>query len=187
MYKAGELKKGLKLEIDGEPYTIIGFEFSKPGKGQALYRCRLKNMITGTQVDRTYRSGEVFKPASLEERAMQYLYNDGTFYTFMDTKTYDQVQIGEDQIGDAKNYLLDNMPVDILIWNERPIGITLPNFVNLKIVKTEPAVRGDTATNVTKPVTVETGYVLMGPPFLDEGEVIQVDTRTGEYVTRVKQ
>jgi elongation factor P len=187
MYKAGELKKGLKLEIDGEPYLIIGFEFSKPGKGQAIYRCRLKNMISGTQMDRSYRSGDVFKPASLEERAMQYLFHDGTFYTFMDVKTYDQVQMTEDQVGDNKHFLIDNMAVDVLLWQERPIGLTLPNFVNLKIIKTEPAARGDTATNVTKPVIVETGYTVMGPPFLEEGELIQIDTRTGDYVTRVKK
>ncbi|PLX41955.1 MAG: elongation factor P [Deltaproteobacteria bacterium] len=187
MYKSADLKKGIKLEIDGEPHVVVAFEFSKPGKGQALYRCRLKNMITGSQFDRTYRSGETFKPASLEEREMQYLYNDGQFYTFMDSKTYEQVQMTDEQVGDDKNFLLDNLVVKILLWQERPIGITLPNFVNLRIVKTEPAARGDTATNVTKPVTVETGYTLQGPAFLEEGELIQVDTRTGDYSTRVKE
>ncbi|TAL18694.1 elongation factor P [bacterium] len=186
MYKVGELKKGLKLEIDGEPYLVVGFEFSKPGKGQAMYRCRLRNMISGVQIDRTYRSGDVFRPASLEEREMQYLYTDGHFYTFMDKKTYDQVNMTEEQLGDDRFYLKDNQDVDILLWQERPIGITLPNFVVLRVTKTEPAARGDTATNVTKPLTLETGYVVQGPPFIEEGELVQVDTRTGDYVTRVK-
>lgn len=186
MYKAGELKKGLKLEIDGEPYALIGFEFSKPGKGQAIYRCRLKNMITGTQMDRSYRSGDVFKPAALDQRTMQYLYNDGTFYTFMDSKTYDQVHLTEEQVGENSHFLMDNTEVDILMWHERPLGITLPNFVQLKVVKTEPWARGDTATNVTKPVTLETGYTVQAPVFVEEGDVLQIDTRTGEYVTRVK-
>ncbi len=186
MYKASDLRKGLKIELDGEPHVIVGFEFSKPGKGQAIYKCRLRNMITGTQFDRSYRSGDAFKPASLEERDMEYLYNDGTFYTFMDAKTYDQIQLNNNEVGDAKNFLLDNLEVQILMWGEKPIGLTLPNFINVRIEKTEPAARGDTATNVTKPVTVSTGYTLQGPAFLEEGEMIQVDTRTGEYVTRVK-
>lgn len=186
MYKASDLKKGLKIEIDGDPHLIVGFDFSKPGKGQAIYKCRLRNMINGTQFDRSYRSGDSFKPAALEERDMQYLYNDGEFYTFMDVKSYDQVQLRDEEVGDAKNFLLDNLDVQMLMWGEKPIGLTLPNFVNMKIIRTEPAARGDTATNVTKPVTIQTGYVLQGPSFLEEGETIQVDTRTGEYVTRVK-
>lgn len=187
MYKAADLKKNLKIEIDGEPYVIVGFEFSKPGKGQALYRCRLKNMISGNQMDRTYRSGDSFKPAALEEREMQYLYNDGTFYTFMDNKTYEQFQLDDNQVGDDYNFLIDNLEVKILLFQERPIGLTLPNFVNLQIVKAEPAARGDTATNVTKAAEVTTGYVCQVPAFIEEGEVIQIDTRTGEYATRVKQ
>ncbi len=186
MYKAADLKKGLKVEIDDEPYVIVGFEFSKPGKGQALYRCRMKNMINGNQMDRTYRSGDSFKPAALEERTMQYLFHDGTFYTFMDSKTYEQVHLTDDQVGEGKNFLIDNLEAEILMWQERPIGITLPNFVNLRITKTEPAARGDTTSNVTKLVTVETGYSLQGPAFLEEGELIAVDTRTGDYGTRVK-
>jgi elongation factor P len=185
-YTAGDLRKGVKIEIDGQPFHIVDMEFVKPGKGQALYRCRLKNMITGTQVDRTYRSGDSFQSANLEERVMQYLYNDGHFYTFMDQKTYEQFNLTGEQIGDAKNYLTDNLEVDILLYNDRPIGVTLPNFVVLKIVRADPYARGDTATNVQKPVTVETGYELQVPAFVEEGEKIQIDTRTGAYVTRVK-
>ncbi len=186
VYTAGELRKGIKLEIDGQPYVAIDVEFVKPGKGQALYRCRLKNMITGTQVDRTYRSGDNFQSANLEERTMQYLYNDGSFYTFMDQKTYEQFNLTAAQIGDANNYLTDNLEVDILLYNDGPIGVTLPNFVTLKVVRADPFARGDTAANVTKPVVVETGYELQAPTFVEEGEKIQIDTRTGGYVTRVK-
>lgn len=186
MYKASDLRKGLKIELDGDPHLIVGFDFSKPGKGQAIYKCRLRNMINGTQFDRSYRSGDSFKPAALEERDMQYLFNDGTFYTFMDVKSYDQVQLTEAEVGDAKNFLLDNLDVQMLMWGEKPIGLTLPNFVNVRVIKTEPAARGDTTTNVTKPVTIQTGYVVQGPAFIEEGELIQIDTRTGDYVTRVK-
>lgn len=186
VYNAGDLRKGVKLEIDGQPFLIVDFDFTKPGKGQALYRCRLRNMITGNQMDRTYRSGDTFQSAHVEERQMQYLYNDGTFYTFMDQKTYEQFQLSGDQIGDAKNYLTDNLEVDVLLFQDRPIGVTLPNFVVLEVIRADPWARGDTATGVTKPVTVQTGYELQVPAFVEEGEKIQIDTRTGAYVTRVK-
>jgi elongation factor P len=187
MYRAADLRKGIKIEIEGYPYVVVDFEFSKPGKGQAIYKCRMRNMITGLQMDRSYRSGDMFKPASLEEREMQYLYNDGTFYTFMDVKSYEQHQLTEEQVGDGKNFLLDNLPVEVLLFQDRPIGITLPNFVNLKVIRAEPWARGDTATGVTKPVTVQTGYLAQVPAFVEEGDIIQIDTRTGDYVTRVKE
>ncbi len=187
MYKAGDLRKGLKLEIDGDPYVIVDFEFSKPGKGQALYRCRLKNMLTGVQFDRTFRSGDTFKKADLEERKMTYLYSDGQFYTFMDQKTYEQYQVSAEQLGESRYFLTDNLEVDVLLWQDRAIGVTLPNFVVLTVTRADPAARGDTATNVTKTVTVETGYELQAPAFVEEGDRIQIDTRTGQYVTRVKE
>lgn len=186
MYKAGDLRKGLKLEIDGEPHVITDFEFSKPGKGQALYRCKLKNMITGNQFDRTYRSGDSFKPADLESRVMSYLYNDGHFYTFMDQKTYEQYQLSAEQLGDARLLLTDNVEVEVLLFQNKPIDITLPNFVVLTVTQADPAAKGDTATGVTKPVVMESGYELSVPSFVEEGDKIQIDTRTGEYVTRVK-
>ena len=186
MYTVADLKKGLKLTIDGDPYIVTAFEFSKPGKGQALYRTKLKNMITGVTLDRTYRSGETFEPASLEERRMQYLYKEDTHYTFMDNQTFEQVQMSEDAVGDAKNFLIDNLEVDILIFGEKAIGVTLPNFVNLRVVQTDPWVKGDTSGSDSKPATLETGYVLRVPPFIEEGEMIVVDTRTGGYSTRVK-
>ena len=186
MYTASNLRKGLKVVIDDEPYVVIAFDFTKPGKGQALYRTKLRNMITGTIMDRTYREGETFEPASLEERPMQYLYKEGDHYHFMDNQTYEQIIIGEEALGDAKNFLIENLNVKVLLFREKAIGIELPNFVNLRVIKTELWVKGDTSKADYKPGTVETGYVLRVPPFIVEGELITIDTRTGEYSTRVK-
>ncbi len=187
MYNASDLRKGLKIQIDNEPYIITEFQFSKPGKGQALYRCKLRNMITGVILDRTYRSGDSFEPAALEERTMQYLYNQDREYCFMDVETYEQSFLLADQVGDARHYLTDNLDVEILFFEQKPIGITLPNFVDLTITEADPWVKGDSVAGDTKPVTLETGYVLRVPPFIQEGDKITVDTRTGEYVTRVKE
>ncbi len=187
MYNASDLRKGLKIEIEKEPYVIIDFQFSKPGKGQALYRCKLKNMITGVIFDNTYRSVDTFQSANLEERRMQYLYNQEHEYCFMDVQTYEQTFLTTDQVGDAKNFLTDNLEVDILFFESRAIGITLPNFVDLTVTQADPWAKGDSVAGDTKPVTVETGYQLRVPPFVEEGERITIDTRTGEYVTRVKK
>jgi len=187
MYNASDLRKGLKIEIDAEPYVVTVFEFSKPGKGQSLYRCKLKNMITGVIIDPTYRSGDTFKPADLSERKMQYLYNQDDEFWFMDVENYEQIVLKEDQVGDAINYLMDNLEVEILFFEDRPIGITLPNFVDLTVTKADPWAKGDSVTGDTKPITLETGYELRVPPFIEEGGKITVDTRTGEYVTRVKE
>jgi elongation factor P len=186
MYTAGELKKGIKLQIDKDPYVMIDFQFVKPGKGQALYRCKLKNMITGVILDRTYRSGDTFEAADLEQRKMQYLYRQENEFHFMDVQNYEQHMLTAEQVGDAKNYLIDNLEADILLFDGRPIGITLPNFVDLLIVKSEPWARGDSVAGDSKPVELETGYTIRVPPFVEEGIKITVDTRTGEYVTRVK-
>ncbi|MBN2180176.1 MAG: elongation factor P [Deltaproteobacteria bacterium] len=187
MYSASDLKKNLKIQIDGDPYVITDFEFSKPGKGQALYRCKLKNMINGTQFERTYRSVDSFEPAKLEEKKMQYLYQEENKYCFMDNETYEQVYLTEDQMEDASKYLIDNLEVEILFFGTRPIGITVPNFVDLLVTKADPWAKGDSVTGKTKPVIVETGATVQVPPFVVEGEKIRVDTRTGEYLTRVKE
>ncbi len=183
---AGELRKGAKLEIDGDPYLIVDFEFSKPGKGQALYRCRLRNMITGAQFDRTYRSGDKFTAADLEEQEMQYLYNDGEKYHFMNTSNYEQIEMSPEQVGDAINFITENLNVNVLLFQGGPIGLTLPNFVELHIAKSDPGIKGDTASGSTKPATLETGYVVQVPLFVEEGEMVRIDTRTGQYVERVK-
>ena len=187
MYNSSDLRKGLKIQIDKEPYVIIDFQFSKPGKGQALYRCKLRNMITGVIIDRTYRSVDNFDPADLEERKMQFLYSQEDEFHFMDVENYDQSMLKDEQVGDAKNYLIDNLEVEILLFQDRPIGITLPNFVDLVVTKAEPWAKGDSARSDNKPVTLETGYNLRVPSFIEEGTKITVDTRTGEYVTRVKE
>ena len=187
MLESGDLRKGLKLEIDGEPHVIVQFAFVKPGKGQALYKCKLKNMITGAQFDRTFRSGEKFNEADLEETEMEYLYYDGDRYCFMNTATYDQELLSGDQIGDAINFLKENTVCSVLLFENRPIGITLPNFVDLHIEKADPWVKGDTASGDTKPATLETGYVIQVPPFVEVGELVRIDTRTGIYVERVKK
>ncbi len=183
---AGDLRKGLKLEIDGEPYLIVDFEFSKPGKGQALYRCRLRNMITGSQFDRTYRSGEKFTAADLEEQEMQYLYNDGDTFHLMNMSSYEQVEMSGAGVGEAANFLTENLIVNVLLFQGRPIGLSLPNFVELKIIKSDPGIKGDTASGSTKPATLQTGYIIQVPLFVEEGEVVRIDTRTGQYVERVK-
>ncbi len=187
MYSASDLRKNLKIQIDGDPYVIVEFTFSKPGKGQSLYRCKLKNMINGNQFERTFRSVETFEPANLREKKMQYLYEEDNQYCFMDTETYDQIYLTEDQVGDAKNYMSDNLDVEILFFGEKPLGITLPNFVDLTVTKAEPWAKGDSVTGRTKPIEVETAYALQAPPFVEEGEKIRIDTRTGEYLTRVKE
>ena len=186
MLESGDLRKGLKFEIDGEPYIVVQFEFVKPGKGQALYKCKLKNMLTGAQFDRTFRSGDKFKEANLEEVEMEYLYSEGDRFCFMNTSTYEQEFITEEQVGDAKNFLKENTVCNILLFEKRPIGISLPFFIDLKVIKTDPWVKGDTASGDSKPATLETGYALTVPPFIQEGELIRIDTRTGQYVERVK-
>ncbi len=186
MYTVADLRKGLKITLDGDPYIVIAFDFVKPGKGQALYRTKMRNMINGTILDRTYRSGESFEPASLEERTMQFLYKEDNTYHFMDNKNFEQIIINEDALGDTKNYLIDNLQADVLLFKEKAIGVNVPNFVNLRVVNTDPWAKGDTSGSDSKPATVETGYVLRVPPFIEEGELITIDTRTGEYSTRVK-
>ncbi len=187
MYNASELRKGLKIQIDDEPYIITEFQFSKPGKGQSLYRCKLKNMITGVIIDRTYRSADTFQPAALDERKMQYLYSQENDVCFMDVDNYEQTFLSSEQVGDAKNYLVDNLEVEILFFKDKAIGITLPNFVDLTVTKADPWLKGDSVSGDSKPITVETGYSLRVPPFIQEGDKITIDTRNGEYVTRVKE
>jgi elongation factor P len=182
-----ELRKNAKVELDGQPYVITVCQFVKPGKGQGLYKCKLKNMITGAVLDRTWRSGESLTAANVESKKMQYLYASGDAYTFMDNQTYEQVEMTADLIGDDKFYLLDNLEVDVLFYNERPVGVSLPSHVVMEIVECEPGVKGDTATNVTKGATVQTGLTVAVPLFIKQGEKIKVDTRTGAYVERVNE
>ncbi len=182
-----DLRKGQKVIVDNAPCLVTEYDFVKPGKGQALYKCRLKNMLTGSSFDRTYRSGEKFEKADLEEFKMQYLYTDGAEYHFMNTANYEQIGLTAEQAGDAAHFLYENLEVDMLFFNGRPIGITLPNFVVLQIVESEPGIKGDTASNTTKPAVLTSGYVIQVPLFVEQGEWIRIDTRTGEYSERVKK
>ena len=186
MYTASDLKKGLRIKIDNEPYMITEFNFVKPGKGQALYRSKLKNMLTGSQFERTFRSVDTFESADLQEKKMQFLYKEGEKFCFMDNQTYEQIFLTEEQVGDAKNFLIDNIEAEILMFEDRPLGVSLPNFVDLVVTQADPWAKGDTVSGNTKPVIVQTGYQIQVPPFVEQGEKIRVDTRTGEYLTRVK-
>jgi len=178
-------KNGLKIELDGQPFTITYFQHVKPGKGGAFVRTKVKNLLTGRTVDRTFRAGEKVQEADVEERTMQYLYNDGDSCIFMDTATYDQIPIGDAIIGDSGKFLLENTEVDVLFWRGDPVNIELPAFVEVVITQSDPGLKGDTSSGATKPATVETGAVIQVPLFIKEGEKVRVDTRTGEYCERV--
>jgi elongation factor P len=186
MYDTSEIRKGLKVLMDGNPYTVVEFQFVKPGKGQAFTRTKFKNLLTGAVIERNLRSGEKLEPANVEEKAMQFLYREGDSFIFMDNITFEQTNVMDTIIGDDAKYLKDNLETTVLFFNDRPVGVTLPNFVLLKIIKCEPGVRGDTSGNVLKPATVETGAEFGVPLFVKEGESIRVDTRTGEYMDRVQ-
>jgi len=186
MYTSSDLRKGLKIEIDGDPYLVVQYEFLKPGKGKAYYKCRLKNLLTGAQFERTFRSSDKFDEPNLEDHEIEYLYSDGEKYCFMNTSTYDQIFLTQDQVGDAIKFLKENTVCKVLLFKGNPIGISLPIFVDLRIDKADPWAKGDTASGSTKPVTLETGYEIQVPPFIEEGEMVRIDTRTGEYVERVK-
>ena len=187
MYSASSLRKGLKIEIDGEPYEIVDFQFSKPGKGQALYRCKLKNLLTGATFDKTYRSVDKVDKPDLHQRDMIYSYPQGDLFVFMDEETYEQAELGEDVVGEKKYFLDEEMQVKILFHNGRPIEIELPFFIEMRVAETEPGVRGDTATNTLKPAKLANGYDVQVPLFINENDVVKIDTRTGDYNGRVNK
>jgi elongation factor P len=186
MYDTSDIRKGLKVRLDGQPYLVVEHQFVKPGKGQAFTRTRLKNMITGSVLDRTFRSGEKFEKPELEERQMQYLYPEGDQRVFMDTATYDQIHLSEAQLAENIYYLLDGTMVDVLFFEGKPIDITPPMFVELRVAETEPGFKGDTSSGGNKPATLETGLRVNVPLFVNEGDVLKIDTRTVSYVERVK-
>ncbi len=181
-----DLKKGFKMLIDRTPFAVVEHQFVKPGKGQAFIRTKLKNMMTGAVIDRTFKSGEKLEKADTEEREMQYLYQEGDQFVFMDNETYDQMRISEELLAENIHYLLDNMNIDVMLFEGRPIGITPPNFVELEVTETEPGFKGDTSSNTTKPATCETGLVVNVPLFVEVGDKLKIDTRSGDYVERVK-
>ena len=182
-----DFKNGMAIEVAEGLFQIQEFQHVKPGKGGAFTRTKLKNMMTGAVVERTFRSGEKLEPADMEERQMQYLYQEGDQYVFMDTGTYDQIHLTQEQLGDNRFYLVDETMVDVLFFNSKPIDVTPPNFVELSVTSTEPGFKGDTSSGTTKPATLETGLEVQVPLFINEGEVLKIDTRTGSYSERVKK
>lgn len=185
MYDTSDIRKGLRIELDNAPYTVVDFQFVKPGKGNAFTRTKIKNMITGAVLDRTYKTGEKLKPANIDERTMQYLYYDGT-YQFMDNGSYEQLSLDADAVGDASHFLKEDMEVSIAIFQGKAVSIGLPNFVVLEVVDTAPGEKGNSVTSATKPATTSTGYIVQVPLFVNQGELIKIDTRTGQYSERVK-
>jgi elongation factor P len=186
MYSTAEFKKGLKVEMDGVPYTIVDFQHVKPGKGGAFVRTKLKSLLTGRVIDQTFRSGEKVKKPDLMERDMQFLYREGDRFSMMDNENYEQIMLTEEQVGEARLYLIDNLDVKVLFFNQQPVGVEIPMFVELEVTQTEPGLKGDTAAGGTKPATLESGAAILVPLFINEGDRVKVDTRTGNYIERVK-
>jgi elongation factor P len=181
----GDLRRGVGIEMDGQIFHVMEFQHLKIGRGSAQVRMKLRNIRTGAIVDRSVQAGEKWPRVQLDHRSVQYLYEEGGNYFFMDQETFDQIPLGRDILGDAVNYLKDNMDLEIVMYGDEPIGVELPITVELQIVNTEPGIRGDTATGGTKPATLETGLTVNVPLFVNQGEKIKVDTRSGEYLERV--
>lgn len=184
MISAGDFRNGVTFDIDGNVFQVIEFQHVKPGKGAAFVRTKIRNVITGAVIERTFNPSEKFAPAYVERREMQYLYNDGELYHFMDKENYEQVPIDENKLGDNFKFVKENMDVKILSYKGVVFGIELPFFVELLITSTDPGFKGDTATNATKPAILETGAEIRVPLFIEEGTLIRIDTRTGEYMER---
>lgn len=186
MVSAGDFRKGLTIEIDGTAYVVVDFQHVKPGKGAAFVRTKIKNVITGAVLERTFNPSDKMPKANLETKKMQYLYNEDGLYYFMDNETYEQLPLNKSQIEDALLYIKENDVVTIKFFKGNPFSVEQENFVELQVIECEPAVKGDTATNATKYATLETGLVLSVPMFVEKGETIRVDTRSGEYMERIK-
>jgi len=183
-YSTNDFRGGLKIMLDGDPYNMMESEFVKPGKGQAFYKVRIRNLKNGRVLDKTFRSGETVEAADVHETSMQYLYSDGTTWHFMNPATYEQMEADETAMADASQWIKEQDVCQVTLWNNQPLTVTPPNFVELAVTQTDPGVRGDTSSGGTKPATLETGAVVKVPLFISEGEVLKIDTRTGEYVSR---
>ena len=186
MISSNDLRPGITIELDGSVWQCVEFLHVKPGKGAAFVRAKLKNMVNGSVVERKFNAGIKLQPAIVERKPMQYLYEADESYCFMDTETYEQIMLRKDQLGDKINFLKEEMERSVMFFNGDIIGIDIPNSVELKVVETEPGIRGDTATGGSKPAKLETGYTVSVPLFINEGEVLRIDTRTGDYIERVK-
>lgn len=185
VYNTSEIRKGLKIELDGDVYTVVDFLHVKPGKGGAFIRTKLKSLSRGIVIDRTFRSGEKLGRPDLQEKRMQFLYSTDDKFCFMDEETYEQTFLTKEQLGSSRGFIKESTTINVLIHNKNPITVELPTFVELAITKTEPGERGDTVSGGTKPATLETGAVVQVPLFINKGDVVKIDTRTGEYVERV--
>ncbi len=183
---ASDIRKGLKLMWDGQPYIVVDFQFVKPGKGQAFTRTKMRNLLTGGTLEHNIRSGTKFEPADVEERTLQFIYPEGDSYVFMNPISGEQLTVHSDAMGDATDFLMDGIECTIVLYQGNPVSVTLPPHIIVQIVGTEPGAKGDTATNVTKPATIQTGAQVNVPLFISEGEWIKVDTRTGDYLERVR-
>lgn len=186
MYETKDFRKGIRVELDGTPFIMTESQFVKPGKGQAFCRVKLKNLLNGSVMERTYKSGEKIPKADVSEVTMQYLYEDTGKYNFMDSKSYEQIELTKDQLGDGYKWIKEQMDVDVVLYKGLAISVTLPNFSVLEITFCEPGLKGDTATGATKPATVETGATILVPLFVEQGDKVKIDTRTGSYIERSK-
>jgi elongation factor P len=182
-----EIRKGVKMMVDGKPFIVVDFQFVKPGKGQAFTRVKIKSLVDGAVLERTYRSGEKLEKADVEDRQMQFIYPDGENFVFMDGTSGEQITVPGEKMEDEAQWLSDGMNVDVTLWNGQPIGISIPASVVLQITTSEPGVKGDTASGATKPATLSTGAVVNVPLFVNEGEWVRVDTREGRYIERVNK
>jgi len=187
MYNTSDIKNGLKIELDGQPFTVVYFMFVKPGKGTAFTRTKLKNLLNGNVIERTFRTGEKLEEADVVTSQMQFLYDDGDSYHFMNTDTYEQVAIPSEVIGNASDFLLEEMKVDVLFYKANPVNIELPQFVELEVAYTEPAVKGNTSQGATKEAEMQTGAKVQVPLFIERGDVLKIDTNEGKYVERARK
>lgn len=186
MYELSDFRKGLKLLLEGNPYEVVDFQHVKPGKGNQFTRTKLRNLITGSNLERTFKSGERFEVPDISNRNMQFLYKQDDGYTFMDQSNYEQVNVPAKDLGEAVNFLIDNMEAVLLFFNGKVIGCDIPNAVSLKVVKTDPGMKGNTVSGGSKPATLETGFVVTVPLHINEGDILRIDTRTGNYIERAK-
>jgi len=185
MISTNDFRTGVTVEVDGDVWQVVEFQHVKPGKGSAFVRAKMKNVRTGAVIERTFNAGERLPRARVEKREMQYLYSSDDMHYFMDNETFEQVSLGEEHLRDAKKFLKENMNIDVVFFQGDVIGVELPNSVELRVIETDPGIRGDTATGGTKPATLETGYVVRVPLFINTGDVLRIDTRTGEYIERM--
>ena len=184
MISTNDFRTGVTVTIDGDAWQVLEFQHVKPGKGAAFVRAKMRNLCTGAVVERTFNAAERMPKAVVDRRAMQYLYQNGDLYVFMDNETYEQSELSKEQLGNAINFLKENMEAKIMVYETRILGVELPNTVELKVQETEPGIKGDTATGGSKNATLETGYVVKVPLFINEGDVLRIDTRSGEYIER---